>query len=68
MTNDQLKISVLEDGSIKVETDEVGAANHVSAEKFLETMARLAGGETEVVRKGKGHTHTHSHSGVTHTH
>ena len=66
MQNDELKITILDDGTIKVETDQVGQANHLSADKFLETMARLAGGQTETVRKGNAHTH--SHHGVAHTH
>ena len=68
MTNDSVKIIVLEDGTIRVETDQVGQANHMSAEKFLEQMARLAGGETETVRKGKAHTHHHHGQSITHTH
>ena len=68
MTNDSIQITILQDGTIRVSTDEVGQANHLSAEKFLEAMARLAGGESELQRKGRAHAHTHSHDGITHTH
>ena len=66
MQSDELKITILDDGTIKVETDQVGQANHMSADKFLAEMARLAGGQTETVRKSAGHTHTHH--GVAHSH
>ena len=61
---DQLKIEILEDGTIKTTSDEVSAANHDTAEQFLRAMAHLAGGET--VREDrtdiKGHHHhVHDH-------
>jgi len=46
MEIDKLVIEILEDGTIKTTTDEVGTANHDNAEQFLRAMARLAGGET----------------------
>ena len=66
MTQDSIKITILEDGTIKVETDEVGQANHASADRFLAEMARLAGGQTETTKKP--HTHSHHGHGITHTH
>ena len=62
---DNINVTILEDGTIKVETDEVGQANHMNAEKFLAFMARLAGGQTETIRKPHSHgqhTHVHGHS------
>ena len=61
---DQLKIEILEDGTIKTTSDEVSAANHDTAEQFLRAMARLAGGET--VREDRKdingqHHHVHDH-------
>ena len=62
MTNDSIKITILDDGTIKVETDEVGQANHLSAEKFLAEMSRLAGGSSETLRRPHAHgAHTHTH-------
>lgn len=66
VSQDELKIEILKDGTIKVETDEVGQANHLSADKLVQAMARMAGGETTVQRKGKGHVH--QHGGVFHKH
>jgi len=64
MQFDQLKITVLDDGTIKVETDEVGTANHVSADKLMALLSQLAGGETKTTRKPKAH----SHGQMFHTH
>ena len=63
MKIDKLVIEILEDGTIKTTTDEVGAANHDNAELFLRAMARLAGGETTRRRRTDVKPcHTHSHS------
>ncbi len=60
MANDVLKIEILDDGTIKVTTDEISAANHASADKFVTFLARLAGGATTVTKRTK-HAHTHAH-------
>jgi hypothetical protein len=67
---DTIKITVLEDGTIKTETDKVSMPNHANAEAFLRDIGRLAGGP--VTRKAKhgfvlSHTHTHQ-DGHAHNH
>jgi hypothetical protein len=57
---DKILITILEDGTIKTETDRISAANHQSAATFLAEMARLAGGSTEVVRRDTSRRH-HQH-------
>jgi hypothetical protein len=60
--NDSMKITVLEDGTIKTETDKISAANHQSAEAFLSDVTKLSGGEMERQRKaGAHHHHHHTH-------
>ena len=68
--DDKIKISVLADGTIKLETDKVSMPNHASAEQFVRETARLAGGTTNVKGKHKhGHTsHTHDHGEEEHDH
>ena len=44
---DQMKITILEDGTIKTETDKVSAPTHSNAESFLRLVAQLCGGKTE---------------------
>lgn len=66
--SDTINITILDDGTIKTETDKISAPNHSSAEGFLSWVARMAGGQTKRVGKGVASTtHTHQH-GETHTH
>lgn len=66
---DTINITILEDGTIKTETDKISAPNHSSAEGFLAWVAKMAGGTTQRVGRGAAaaHTHTHQH-GETHQH
>lgn len=61
MKNDEIQIEILEDGTVKVSTDEIGAANHLNAEQFLTFLSRQLGGETTTTRKRDAHTHNHGH-------
>lgn len=62
---DTITVEILEDGTIKTETDKVSSANHTTAEGFLKEMFRLAGGRTEIKFKRPvavvegAHTHHH---------
>jgi len=62
--SDKMRITILDDGSIKVQTDEISAPNHMEAESLLARLEELAGGKTEVEATGH-HAHEHGH---THTH
>ena len=44
---DSMNITILEDGTIKVETDKISQANHMTAEAFLRNMASACGGKQE---------------------
>lgn len=59
---DNMEIEILEDGTIKVLTDEISAPNHILAENFLKFIATNAGGETTRERRIDKKTHSHSHS------
>jgi len=51
---DTIKITVLPDGTIKVETGKISGASHLNATQFLAEMSKLAGGTVEIKsRKGK---------------
>ena len=63
MSSDRMDISILEDGTIRIETDKVSGANHANAEQFFKLLAQNAGGESSRARKA-GHTHTHTHEGA----
>ena len=66
MTADIIKITILEDGTIKTETDPISGPNHQSAEAFLKDITTLAGG-TATRQAKAGHKH-HHHHGHTHEH
>jgi len=64
MPNDKMDITILDDGTIKIETDKISAPNHVNAGAFVAEAARLAGGKTEKKMKhshGLQHEHEHEH-------
>ena len=61
MSIDKMTITILDDGRIKIDTDQVSMPNHASAEEFLRLMAELSGGTQERVRKAHGHAHHHEH-------
>lgn len=70
--SDRMKITILPDGSIKVQTDEISAPNHMEAEALLAELEKKAGGGTTVEATGHhahehGHVHTHE-DGTTHSH
>jgi len=62
MREDSITVEILEDGTIKVITDPISAANHSNAEQFLQFMARLAGGDTTRSRRKDRAVHTHHHT------
>lgn len=49
---DQIQITILEDGTIKAETDRISAANHQTAEAFMRNLAVAGGGEQKRQHKG----------------
>ncbi len=64
-TADQITVTVLPDGRIRVDTDSLEGPNHTSAEQLLKLLSQLAGGETTVTRKRpttiRTSQHTHAH-------
>jgi len=59
---DTINIEILEDGTVKFDTDKISDVNHVSADAFMEEVEKLLGGTVEVKSKRrKGHVHTHTH-------
>lgn len=64
MKTDQITIEVLADGTLKVTTDKVSAANHVNAEKFIREMFSKAGGEVEIKHKHGKTIHHHKASDI----
>ena len=63
--SDKMKMEILEDGTITVDTDGVSGKNHKSADEFLAMIEEMTGGGR--VTKKKAHAHKHKH-GVPHSH
>lgn len=57
MGSDNIKITILEDGLAKVETDKIGPANHVNADKLLAFLREKLGGEVKTEKRAEGHHH-----------
>jgi hypothetical protein len=47
----KIEIEILEDGTISVTTGEVGQQEHVSADEFLDLIAKGAGGERKITQR-----------------
>jgi hypothetical protein len=76
MKADDIRWEILEDGTISVTTDQVSGVNHVSAERLLEQLFNMVGGEVKRTKRmpvdinlvpalhehaADGHTHGHGH-------
>jgi hypothetical protein len=59
--SDTMRIVILEDGTIRTETDKISAPAHQSAEAFLSTVSKLAGGDASRQQKKHAHVHHHDH-------
>jgi hypothetical protein len=56
---DKMIITVLPDGSLKIETDKVSMPNHTNAEGLIRAITADVG---PMIRKAKhGHVHSHDH-------
>jgi len=65
---DRIEIEIAEDGEIIVTTQGISGKNHASADEFLASMEKLAGGERKAVKKRVGHVHLVEGKRVYHKH
>jgi hypothetical protein len=63
---DSIKIQILEDGTVSIETDAISGKNHMSADEFLKMVEKLTGGESK--RKAKEGHAAHTHGTLIHSH
>jgi len=68
MSHDKIMVTILEDGTIKMETNKISVASHVNAENFLKECFRLAGGKSTVEFKKGLAVHEHAHGEHLHAH
>lgn len=60
MANDEFKITILPNGDLKIETDEISPANHLQADKVMDFLKGKFG-DVQVQKKKLGHAHHHEH-------
>ena len=60
----QFEVTILEDGRIKIDTDDMSGSIHIKVDRFVTDTIEDLGGEAETRKKRKTHTHTHNQ----HTH
>lgn len=72
MANNEIKVSILKGGIIKLTTDLISDKDlHIVAEEFVKNVERDSGGTFKVVSNKSGKVHTHHHadgSQTTHQH
>jgi hypothetical protein len=48
---DNIQYEILEDGTISITTDQISGTNHASADKLLQSLFELVGGEVTVRKR-----------------
>ena len=57
-----ISYEIMDDGMIRIETDDLSGKNHQSADELLESLGLLLGGEV-TKRSKRTQVHTHNHVG-----
>lgn len=60
-TLNDITVTILPDGTVRVETGSIDGPVHMAADKLLAWLADQLGGPTGEVRRLAGHVHTHGH-------
>lgn len=67
-TEDKMTLTILEDGTAKLEVDGISGANHVKADKLVEEFSKLLGGELHVGKRPEAASHARHHHRHDHKH
>jgi len=59
MSQDTLRLQILDDGTIKSTADGISASNHRAAEEFLALLTQFLGGAVTRERRKDAHQHQH---------
>jgi len=57
--SDTINFEILENGTIRVKTNSISPANHMSADSLLANMEKLLGGKVEITKNPDKHGHVH---------
>jgi hypothetical protein len=63
----EMQVTILEDGTISVQTGNMAGEHHASADEFIKLVQQLAGGERQT-RSTRQHHHHHHHHDHEHHH
>ena len=58
---DRIKVKLLGDGVLSVDTDAISKTNHISADELIEMMEDFIGEIKQVEKKKVSHSHAHVH-------
>lgn len=64
---DNITCTILEDGTVRVDTDKISGPNHSNAEAALQFLAKELGGDVHRVSRHPATQHIHEH-GHEHSH
>lgn len=53
---DEIAVEILEDGTIKITTDQVSTANHINADRMLKQLAVLMGTAPQTQKRKQAQT------------
>ena len=57
----KMQVTILDDGTVKTESGDMGGVSHKSADQFYAEVARLMGGTVTDVKLKEAHHHHHEH-------
>jgi len=57
-----IRCTILDNGTVRIDTDQITGPAHQAAEAALLWIARELGGEVTRTSNKHGHTHTHDHT------
>ena len=64
----EMELTILEDGTIKINTGNMAGEHHASADEFIKLVQQLAGGARESKSTREHHHHHHGHHNHEHHH
>ena len=57
----QIDVRILDDGTVRAETGDMGGVHHKAADDFLKVLQQLMGGNVQTDKAKHGHHHHHDH-------
>ena len=58
----EIDITILADGTCRIETGNMAGVKHQAADQFIKELERLMGGDVKIERTKSSHLHAHDHT------